>query len=283
MGTKIAFIGAGKVSTALGLYFKNKGFEIQGYCSLNFESAQKAAQLTNSHAYSSAEKLLNESQIIWITTPDDQIEYVVRQISDLSVSQKEDKLVLHASGAHSRDVLAPLQEAGYQTACAHPLLAFSDPISAQEKLKKVWFTIEKAESENCKLTDLLQACENQFITIDSSKKALYHTAACVLSNYLVTLLNASYEIFEKTGIPKDDIQKATEPLLESVIDNLKNKNSKEALTGPIKRNDENTIKMHMESLQAFMPQMIELYTLMGRETMKMLGRSSTFKVFKVQS
>ncbi len=278
MVTKIAFIGAGNVSTALGLYFKHKGFEIQGYYSLNFKSAEKAAQLTNSRAYSSIEELLNASQIIWITTPDDQIERVARQISDLSVSQKKDKLVLHASGALSRDVLAPLKETGYQTACAHPLLAFSDPISAQEKLKDVWFTIEKTDEENHQLTDLFRACGNRVIYIDSDKKALYHTAACVLSNYLVTLLNASYEIFEKTGIPKNDVQKATAPLLESVIDNLKNKNCKEALTGPIKRNDENTIKMHMKSLNAFMPEMTELYTLLGRETMKMLGRSSTFKV-----
>lgn len=269
---KIAFIGAGKVSTALGLYFKSKGFEIQGYFSRNFESAQQTARQTKSLAYQSIEKLISDSDMIWITTPDDQIESVVRQISTHSISQKNNKLILHASGVHSAAILAPLKEMGYQTACAHPLLAFSNPISAQEKLKEVWFTIEKTDEENRLLIDLLTGCGNKFLFIDSDKKALYHAAACVLSNYLVTLLNASYEIFEKTGIPKNDVQKATAPLLESVIDNLKNKSCKEALTGPIKRNDKNTIRMHMESLNAFMPQMTELYTLLGKETMKMLGR-----------
>lgn len=277
---KIAFIGAGNVSTALGLYFKNKGFEIQGYYSRNFNSTERAATLTDSHAYTSVKEMINNSQMIWIITPDDQIQTVVQQISNLSVSQKKDKLILHASGVHSIAILTPLKEAGYHTACAHPLLAFSNPVLAQENLNEVWFAIEKPEEEDKQLTDFFKRCGNQTFHIDSDKKSLYHAAACVLSNYLVTLLNSSYEIFEKSGVAKSDIQKATTPLLESVIDNLKVKNCKDALTGPIKRNDENTIKMHLKSLDTFMPEMTELYKLLGVETMKMLGDYSLKKILK---
>lgn len=271
MNKKIAFIGAGKVSTALGLYFKNKGFEILGYYSQTPESAGKAAQRTNSTAYASAEELMKDGRMIWITTPDDQIESVVRQLSSFStLPKKAEKLVLHASGAHSREILKPLKEIGYQTACAHPLFAFDDPVLAQKKLNDVWFAIEKPEKENRELTDFFRKCGNRVLYINSDKKTLYHAAACVLSNYLVTLVDASYKIFEKSGIKKDDIQKATLPLLQSVIDNLQNKNPKDALTGPIKRGDKNTVSMHIESLNTFMPEMMELYTLMGKETEKML-------------
>ena len=268
---KIAFIGAGNVSTALGLYFKTKGFEIQGYYSQNHQSAEKAAQLTHAHPYISPEELINDSQMIWITTPDDQIEKVARQLSELPVPQKNEKLILHASGVHSLEILNPLKDKGYQTACAHPLFAFTEPILAQQKLNNVWFGIEKTDEENRQLTDFFNTCGNKTLSIDSDKKTLYHAAACVLSNYLVTLLNASYRMFEKSGVAKDDIQKATQPLLESVIDNLKDKNCADALTGPIKRGDEKTVSMHVESLSAFMPEMLELYTLMGKETLKMLA------------
>ncbi|HAC74007.1 MAG TPA: hypothetical protein DCF46_10460, partial [Porphyromonadaceae bacterium] len=71
---KIAFIGAGQVSTALGLYFKNNGFEIGGYYSRSCKSTERAARLTHSHPYASAGELINDNQMIWITTPDDQIE-----------------------------------------------------------------------------------------------------------------------------------------------------------------------------------------------------------------
>ena len=210
--------------------------------------------------------------MIWITTSDDQIEPVVQQITQLSVSQKNDKLILHASGAYSVSVLHPLKEMGYKTACAHPLLAFSNPAPAQEKLSNVWFTVETSNTEDHSIVDFFKTCGNKTLHVGSDKKTLYHTAACVLSNYLVTLLNASHEIFQKTGVAKSDVQKATLPLLESVIDNLKDKDCKDALTGPIKRGDENTVGLHIQSLNAFMPEMTELYTLMGKETLKMLRK-----------
>lgn len=277
---KIAFIGAGKVSTALGLYFKNNGFEIGGYYSRNYKSAQKAAGLTHSHFYASAGELINDSQMIWITTPDDQIEAVVQQIILLPAPRKDEKLVLHASGAYPLSILNPLKENGYQTACAHPLLAFGDPVVAQEKLADVWFAIEKPEEDNGQLADFFKECGNQTFTVDHGKKSLYHAAACVLSNYLVTLLGTSYAIFEKSGMPRDNIHEATRPLLESVILNLKEKDLKDALTGPVKRGDKKTIRMHLKSLNAFMPEMTALYTLMGRKTMQLLGDYSLEEVLQ---
>lgn len=44
----IAFVGAGKVATALGAYFKSKGLEIQGYYSRNHQHAVRAAEITKS-------------------------------------------------------------------------------------------------------------------------------------------------------------------------------------------------------------------------------------------
>lgn len=277
---KIAFIGAGKVATALGLYFKNNGFEIGGYYSRSYKSTEKAARLTHSHPYASIGKLIKDNQMIWITTPDDQIEAVVRQIILLPVLQKDEKLVLHASGAYPLSILNPLKENGYQTACAHPLLAFGDPVVAQEKLGGVWFAMEKTEENNGQLAGLFKACGNQTFTVDPGKKSLYHAAACVLSNYLVTLLNISWAIFEKSGMPANNIQEATRLLLESVILNLKGKDLKDALTGPIKRGDKNTVRMHLESLNAFMPEMTALYTLMGRKTMQLLDDYSMEEVLK---
>lgn len=278
MDKKIAFIGAGKVSTALGLYFINKGFEIQGYCSRNTGNAERAALLTHSTAYTSAEEMIKNSRMIWITTSDDQINAVVRQISQLTIPQTTEKLVLHVSGAHAIEILKPLKDKGYQTACAHPLLAFSDPVSVQGSLNYAWFAIEESEEGNGQLTDFFKQCGNRTLHINANKKTLYHAAACVLSNYLVTLLDVSHKIFEESGVNKGDIQEATMPLLESVIVNLKGKNCKDALTGPIKRGDENTVRMHLESLDTFMPEMTALYKLLGNKTMQMLGDYSLKKL-----
>lgn len=279
MDKKIAFIGAGNVSTALGLYFKDKSFVVRGYFSRSPASAEKAAQLTHSTAYASVEKLMQDSQMIWITTPDDQIAAVAYQLSQLSVPQCAEKLVLHASGAHSVDILKPLKEKGYQTAAAHPLFSFNDPVSAQKKLSEVWFAVEQLHDENEQISNFFKRCGNHVLHVDAKKKTLYHAAACMLANYLVTLADASYKIFKQSGVEKNDIKKATMPLLESVIQTCKTKEPKEALTGPIKRGDQNTIKLHMQALHLFAPEMADLYKFMGKQTMHMLGDYSLKKLF----
>ena len=45
---KIGFIGAGRVGFTLGKYFCEHGVEVAGYYSRNIQSAQEAAEFTNS-------------------------------------------------------------------------------------------------------------------------------------------------------------------------------------------------------------------------------------------
>ena len=71
----------------------------------------------------------------------------------------------------------------------------------------------------------------------------------------------SYDIL---CIEKDKIRNAAIPLLESVIQNTQYKAGKDALTGPLKRGDENTIRMHLQSLEKDMPGLVEIYKTLGR-------------------
>ena len=270
MRKSISFIGAGKVATTLGVYFKSKGFEIAGYYSRNYESSLSASAQTDSHAYKDLKSLLDAAEMVWITTPDDQISAVVSQITSISVADKKEKIVMHASGVHSLSILNPLVKSGYNIATAHPLMAFNSIESSIQKIDSAWFAIEEMPDNDFSLEAFFKQCGNKTFKIDSDKKTLYHAAACVLSNYMVTLLDASYRIFEQSGMRKDDIQEATIPLLESVMENLKGKSCADALTGPIKRGDNKTIEMHLKSLNAEMPEMVELYKLLGRHTMQMI-------------
>lgn len=272
MKPSISFIGAGKVGTALGQYFKQNGFEIQGYLSRSEASAIKAASITHSKSYTSLEKLISESNTIWITTPDDQIKQIVQQIANVPTSNNNHKLVIHTSGVHNIDILTEAQEAGYHVAVAHPLLAFGNPEDSVRALASTWFAIEeKMGNNNLRISNILQICCNYTFKIDKSKKALYHAAACMLSNYMVTLANAAQEMFDQAGLPKAYFARATMPLMKSVMQNLMTKEPKDALTGPIKRGDAETVKQHIEILQQEMPQWEELYKDLGRETMKMIN------------
>lgn len=268
MKPSISFIGAGKVSTALGLYFKEKGFEIAGYLSRSEASTQKAAFKTDSQSFTDLFELLENSNVIWITTPDDQIETVASQIATILVSDKNEKLILHASGVHDLTVLNAAKRAGYQTATAHPLLAFGNLQEATEMLADTWFGIE---DENDKISKILNLCGNHTFRLDKEQKVLYHAAACVLSNYMVTLTDVAEKIFEASGLPAESIENAVQPLLESVVRNIRRSGTQNALTGPIKRGDANTVEMHLDALQQYSPEITVLYKLLGRQTMQMIN------------
>ncbi len=267
MKQSISFIGAGKVATALGMHLKDYGFEIVGYLSKNELSAKKAASITKSESYTNLEELINNSEIVWITTPDDQIEAVAKQIATLNISNIGKKLFVHASGVHTTDVLRPLSDAGLNVAAAHPLLAFGEALAAAQALTKVSFAVEEYE---LKISTLLNACGNSSFEIEKDKKAMYHAAACVMSNYVVTLADVALRMFAKAGLPNEHVQRATMPLMESVIENLRERLPMEALTGPIKRGDADTVRMHIETISQLMPEALDLYMSLGRETMAMI-------------
>lgn len=270
----ISFIGAGKVGLALGLYFKQKGLKIGGYYSRTYKHAQVAANKTDTKAFASIKELIEHSTMVWITTSDDALSLLANQIAQLEIPQQIEAFV-HTSGVHSTKVLQPINDKGFHTYSAHPLMAFADAEKSVEQLNSTYFSIEtptkeQAESNNC-LTSLFEKTANNTLQIDSNKKELYHCAASVLSNYMVTLLNMAYELFAESGMSKSEIKRATAPLLASTLNNINiNENMSDALTGAIKRGDASTVAKHIEALESYMPNKKTTYIELGKATMAML-------------
>ena len=272
----ISFIGAGKVGRALGLYFKQKGFDVAGYYSRTYDHALNAGQLTNSKPFKTIPELLKESSMVWITVSDDAIESLGKEISEMHIPSCIEAFI-HTSGVHSSKALLPLCNKGFNTYSAHPLMAFGNPQESKERLNEAYFSLEtkiKELSENKQdnyMINFFERTGNNVLTIDPDKKELYHCAATVLSNYLVTLLNMSYEMFEKSGMDKSVIKEATAPLLNSTLKNIvESDEMKNALTGPIKRGDKATVIKHLQTLRKFMPNKSIVYKELGKETMDMM-------------
>ena len=272
----ISFIGAGKVGTALGLYFKQQGLKIGGYYSRTYQHALDASKLTDSKAYSSIMDLFKDSSMVWITVSDDALPIVAKEISLLNIPAHIEAFV-HTSGVHSSEILLPIKEAGFPTYCAHPLMAFGEATETATQLSETYFSLDGSmdqleEGVDSYLTRFFEKLGNHTLYIDSDKKELYHCASSVLSNYLVTLLNLSYDMFAQSGMTKSEIKKATEPLLRSTLKNIaENEHMSDALTGAIKRGDKTTVAKHLIALEKNMPYKKKLYVELGKETMAMLG------------
>lgn len=266
---KIGFIGAGKVGTSFGSYLAAHGHELMGYYSRSPLSAQRAAEVTGSRLYTELDPLVAASEIIFITTPDDAIGAVACQIGTLE-GPITDKLFAHMSGAHSSRLLLPIIEKHPQNYLysLHPLQAFASVERGVAGLPQTVFTLEGDSARQKRLNELVTGCGNLCLPLKGESKALYHAAACVASNYLVTLLHVSMELLEQAGIEARQGLEAMMPLILGSLENVRTLGAPGALTGPIARGDVETVKRHLSAMEAQCPELLPFYRQVGKETQR---------------
>jgi predicted short-subunit dehydrogenase-like oxidoreductase (DUF2520 family) len=281
----IGFIGAGKVATAFGRYLYGHGIAISGYFDRHAEKTTRASNATRSRSFPNAATLASQSDIVLITTRDDQI---ADACSDLCRQNDIDAhhLVGHMSGAHSSRILVDAHRLGATVFSLHPLQAFADEDKALAELPKTFFSLEGEGDRLQSIRQILTQTGNRFFSISSEHKSLYHLSACILSNYLVTLIDCGLAALGKSGISPGEGFQAMRPLIEGTLSNIARMGPAKALTGPIARGDAGTIRRHLEALNApGLEDIDSLYRQMGLQTLKLASQtalSSTEKVATVR-
>lgn len=280
---KVGFIGAGKVGTALGIFFKHHRLTLSGYLSRSEISSQCAAKVTDSAVFYDLPSFAAASEVIFITTGDDQISAVINQLLQTACLTKHHTLI-HTSGALSTDLFDPLLTSGCGLCSLHPIMSFSDPLTASKNLKQTVFTLEGNQQGRIAAQKILAITGNPYSVIDKNDKVLYHAAACILSNYLVTLIDSGFELLKTTGIAEDEIIRAFMPLITATLGNIEKSGTVNALTGPLVRGDENTINKHIKALKTQAPEFLPLYQTLGLTTIEMIKdkRIATEKYLQLQ-
>jgi predicted short-subunit dehydrogenase-like oxidoreductase (DUF2520 family) len=266
---RVGFIGAGKVATAFGRYLDNHGMAIAGYFDRHPEKTAHACRMTRGRACASGAEVAACSDVVLITTRDDQIQTVVRQLCRQKALDAH-HLVGHMSGAHPSSILAPAAESGAAIFSLHPLQAFAQEDKAVTDLSRTWFSLDGTDARIDALARMLDQTGNRYFRILPEHKRLYHLSACIFSNYLVTLLQAGLTALEQSGIPPGDGLTAMLPLIQGTIANAVQMGPARALTGPIARGDALTIQHHLEALEE--RQLTDLkafYSYLGLKTLEL--------------
>jgi len=268
---KIGFIGAGKVGKTLGQYFMQKQLDVGGYYSRSVNSAMDGAKRTNSSVYLTMEELIDQVDMIFITTADDAIAQVVSQMVKTKQIRKE-HTIIHTSGVHSTVVFEKLEHVGCGLYSIHPLQSFADCDQALKSIDHTHFTIEGNSVHLRELTEMFQKLNNSTYIIEKNQKELYHAGACVISNFLVTLMSVGFEFIETSGFPKESIYAAFAPLIYSTLENIKENGPNQSLTGPISRGDIETLEKHLHAIEKNNHNELEFYKYMGLKTLDMLAK-----------
>ncbi|WP_054743528.1 Rossmann-like and DUF2520 domain-containing protein [Cellulosilyticum ruminicola] len=272
---KIGFIGAGKVGFSLGRYLKEKGIHIAGYYSQSVSSSKDAAAFTNSKAFKKIIDLIEVSDLIFVTTPDDKISSVWQQIREFNI---EDKIICHCSGSLVSTIFEESKKYKAYVYAVHPLYAISSKEESYKQLGQAYFSLEGDLEKMYVIEALFKKLGNPYQIISAEHKSLYHAAAVTVSNQVIGLLNQGVALMKQCGFEDEMALKALWPLIGGNIENVEHKGLINALTGPVERGDIETIKKHLNVLN---DEDKKLYSLLSLKTLEVAQEKHPEKNYKL--
>lgn len=242
----IGFIGAGKVGCTLGKYLNGKYATIVGYYSRTRQSADDAATFTQSSAFGDPETLIKACDTLFITTPDGVIGKVWECIRNFDLSGK---IICHFSGSLSSDIFSGIGATGASCCSVHPMYAFSSRFTSYLQFNKACITVEGQEHAVKKIKELFaDKLHHKVFMCSPGDKVKYHTAAAFASNYVTGAMHIAIKLLKECGFKESDAMKLLSPVSLNNLTSVLENGTREALTGPVERNDISTVEKHLNAL-----------------------------------
>ncbi|MDD5288415.1 MAG: DUF2520 domain-containing protein [Dehalococcoidales bacterium] len=259
---KIGIIGAGTVGSALAIRLVEKGYAVVAVSSRTHASAERLAQaIEGCQAVDTNQIVADIVDIVFITTPDGVIPKVAAELQ-----WHKGQSVAHCSGADSTETLEPARQMGANVGAFHPLQTFASVKHAIDNLPGSTFAIEAEEPFLSTLKEMADKLNCHSIELKAEDKVVYHAAAVIACNYLVTLVKLADDLWQTFGIPREQATQALLPLLKGTLNNIANVGIPQSLTGPIARGDTGTVKKHLEALKKEAPDVMSTYCELGLQT-----------------
>jgi len=207
--------------------------------------------------------VVSAASTILLAVPDGAIALVAASIaSQVGPGQT----VLHLSGVQDRSALTVLATRGAACGSLHPLQTVPDPAAARERWRGAYAAVEGDEPAVREAERLARLLGMTPVRLPTGAKALYHAGAVMASNYVVTLAAIAARLAAQAGLPEDLAAQIYRPLLTGAAANLAEASAVEALTGPIRRGDVDTVAAHLSALG---PSDRRLYAVVGLETVRL--------------
>jgi predicted short-subunit dehydrogenase-like oxidoreductase (DUF2520 family) len=225
---RCAVIGRGRLGTALSAALRDAAIAVEGPLG--------------------RDERPRDADVVLLAVPD-------AQIAAAAATVARGPLVGHCSGATTLAALAP-----HEAFSLHPLMTVT-----QEGARFAGASAAVAGSSERALAvaaALARAVGLRPLTVADADRALYHAAASVASNFLVTLEAAAERLAAGAGIDRA----ALAPLAGASLENWARLGGRPALTGPIVRGDEATVARQRDAVAQRAPELLGLFDAMADAT-----------------
>jgi len=240
----IGLVGAGRAGTVIAAALARVGHRVVAASAVSEASRARAAELIPQARIADPVSVASECDLLIVAVPDDVLPDLVAGLSATGAI-RAGQIVVHLSGRHGIDVLAPATAVGASCLALHPAMTLTGAAYEVDRLDGCPFAVSSVDALRPVAEALVLEMGGEPEWIAEDQRMLYHAALCHASNHLVTLVAQSQDLLAAAGIAAPD--RFLAPLLSATLDNAL-RSGDAALTGPVARGDAGTISGHLETI-----------------------------------
>jgi predicted short-subunit dehydrogenase-like oxidoreductase (DUF2520 family) len=242
---KVVIIGSGNVATVLGHRIFKAGHEIIEVLSRQKEHAALLAAELNCGYTSAFESVSKEGDLYIIAIADSPLLEIDKHLF------LDKKWVVHTAGAISIDVLKNVSK---NYGVLYPLQSLR---KERKDIAEIPLLVDGNTYENLTLVyDFAKSISDQVKNCGDQERSKLHTGAIIVNNFTNHLYSLTEDFCRRENIDFTWLL----PLIGETASRLGSFSPKEVQTGPAIRNDQETIKKHLDMLEPY-PDLKEIYEL----------------------
>lgn len=233
---RLAIVGDGRLGKALAQAFRDRGLKILGPLGRGNDGA--------------------EADAVLLCVPD-------AAIADAAGKIAPGRVVGHCSGATPLDLLHP-----HEAFSLHPLMTVTKRGATFDGAGCA--VAGSTERSKAIAVSLATRIGMHPIEIADDDRPLYHAAASIASNFVVTLAGVAEALGERVGMPRALIA----PLTRAAVEQWAEHGAQRALTGPVARGDDDTVARQRAAIAARALDALELWDAMVARTRSLASTGS---------
>jgi predicted short-subunit dehydrogenase-like oxidoreductase (DUF2520 family) len=274
MPNSLAIVGAGRVGRALGRRLREAGWRIGAVLTRSEASARRAVRFIGAgKAFAGMTRQVLLSQVILITTPDDEIIFAAQELARIGEEELRGRVVLHTSGAMDSGALETLRVRGATVGSMHPLQSFSGV--TVPSLEGRVFAIEGQTQAVRVARRIARDLGGAPVRVPGDKKLLYHAAAAMAAGHILAVEEAATQLLLSLGMKRREAVHALLPLTRQVLDNFETLGPRAAWTGPLSRGDFKVVRAHLQALRRSPKEFVDAYDVLNHLAARALAQDAT--------
>ena len=233
---KIVLIGAGNVSTRLGIALQQAGYPILQVYSRTEESASALAAKLSTDYTTATDGIRKDADLYIVALKDT----ALQQLAPTLVKDRQHALFVHTAGSMPMELWKGLTP---RYGVLYPMQTFSKQRDVD--FSALPFFIEASSPAELNLLhEVASALSSKVHEASSDQRRHLHLAAVFACNFVNHMYALSAQILEKHGIPFEVML----PLTDETARKIHELSPMQAQTGPAVRYDRNVIDKHLEML-----------------------------------